>query len=97
LQFRYRGSRRESAVAQLFSLGHFTTPHMKPKLRDIEFCLLGIGSGIFIGFSIAERSHTFMEDWGWAVGVSALLAGSVVGAVRERQLRKTLKDENPVA
>jgi hypothetical protein len=26
LQFRYRGSRRESAVAQLFSLGHFT-PH----------------------------------------------------------------------
>jgi hypothetical protein len=24
-QFRYRGSRRESAVAQLFSLGHLTT------------------------------------------------------------------------
>jgi hypothetical protein len=56
LQFRYRGSRRESAVAQLFSLGHSTRyEHIEDTLAYIErrnFC----GVGFLYGFLGAARS-----------------------------------------
>jgi hypothetical protein len=52
LQFRYRGSRRESAVAQLFSLGHVATFSVNPqhtknmtKEKPVKYALHIRGSG----------------------------------------------------
>jgi len=39
-QFRYRGSRRESAVAQLFSLGHFRVFLILPELVWLAMILM---------------------------------------------------------
>jgi hypothetical protein len=44
LQFRYRGSRRESAVAQLFSLGHFIMRNAIPILFIATTLLVGCHS-----------------------------------------------------
>jgi len=41
LQFRYRGSRRESSVAQLFSLGHMTATQLYCKIVGIALCFMG--------------------------------------------------------
>ena len=70
--------------------------HDKPNLRGLELGLQGIALGIFIGFSISEH-QSFMENWGWAVAWSIWLAGCIVGAIRDRRLRKTLSYENHAA
>ena len=70
--------------------------HDKPNLRELELLLLGMAVGIFMGFSISEH-HTFMEHWGWAVAMSIWLASLIVGAIRDRRLRKTLSRENHTA
>ena len=71
-------------------------PRSHGTLRELELLLLGIAVGIFIGFSISEH-HTFMESWGWAVAMSIWLASLIVGAIRDRRLRKTLGKENHAA
>jgi hypothetical protein len=46
LQFRYRGSRHESAVAQLFSLGHISH-HTIMKPRTITWSEFEVGGDIY--------------------------------------------------
>jgi hypothetical protein len=65
-------------------------------LLALELLLLGIGTGIFIGFSISEHP-TFMKEWGWLVPMSFWLASGIVAAIRERRLRKTLSNEKYAA
>jgi hypothetical protein len=52
LQFRYRGSRRESAVAQLFSLGHYARMSISTSSRWLfmvtGFYALGCIPAIFV-------------------------------------------------
>src|ERR1035438_8638832 len=62
--FRCRGSRRKSAVAQLFSLGHFTRHedrNMKPLILNRRSKIVYGFSAIFffcaIGFLIAGRTE----------------------------------------
>jgi membrane protease YdiL (CAAX protease family) len=70
LHFRYRGSRRRSAVAQLSTLGHIY--RVKPFIRSLpppaEFCLiLFIGFGLSIAFeiwAIALRYTIVIDDMG---------------------------------
>jgi TRAP-type C4-dicarboxylate transport system permease small subunit len=67
LQFRCRGSRRESAVAQLFSLGIMRTPVEKMKKADrrlmvaMMFCLI---LALIIEASLLHSYITHqLQDW----------------------------------
>jgi Na+/proline symporter len=50
LQFRYRGSRRESAVAQLFSLGRVCT-HQKNMNKKIPSIIAAVIGSLCFGFA----------------------------------------------
>ena len=57
--------------------------------------LFGIAVGTGLGFGIAQ--HQSMQIWGGVVVMSIVLASIIVGAIRERRLRKTLSNENHAA
>ena len=63
-QFRYRGSRRESAVAQLFSLGHM-------KIMRHSFIIFAFGVVALTSFaqsstnSVTKTSKAIVGTWQW--------------------------------
>jgi hypothetical protein len=73
--FRYRGSRHESAVAQLFSLGHMTMSRLSRVKRFVAVAIcatLAVAGMFFIEFFVFPdiRPPTHFEDcffWVWAV------------------------------
>ena len=69
VQFRCRGSRRESAVAQLFSLGCFA---MKAFLITTGV-LFGLMAVVHIWRAIVEWPHSTVS-FGFVLGMSALIA-----------------------
>jgi hypothetical protein len=84
LPFRYRGSRRESAVAQLFSLGHITH-HKNMKTNKHVIRLLGVVSV----FAILSWITTGTAK-GWFEDLTKLASGAflvviLVGMVAERR------------
>jgi type III secretory pathway component EscU len=76
LPFRYRGSRRESAVAQLFSLGHIAV------MDQIQFLWTVVSA--FFAFSLCRHAYHLglMNSVGIAVG--GYLVGFLLSLVHYR-------------
>jgi hypothetical protein len=76
LQFRYRGSRRESAVAQLFSLGIMDAPHTTQPRRWFESPITWIVAAFFVAtFSLSAVGY-FLRDF--YVGTASLAPGTEI-------------------
>jgi hypothetical protein len=70
LPFRYRGSRRESAVAQLFSLGHLTTTTF---MKQISASIIVLAAAILIvGGAYIQHDDTKLFVMGVGCGVGLI-------------------------
>jgi hypothetical protein len=80
-QFRCRGSRRESAVAQLFSLGGKTTHKIMQTQQTTKACRKGTAMwiGMSIGIAIGAAVGVAMQDVPQGVAIGVAL-GTAVGA-----------------
>jgi hypothetical protein len=90
LQFRYRGSRRESAVAQLFSLGHIRMTSQK-KMRlvllpvQIYGALALFAQAAYRAAYGHEASSAFVMFAMWSCIAAGFLA--MIGAVVQEHFR----------
>jgi hypothetical protein len=92
LQFRYRGSRRKPAVAQLFSLGHLSHHKNKHIMKHIAKSLLVIITAIALFVSCSTKSSIVgkWQEFGADNGDNETLEFFKDGTVSDVSQRMTL-------